>query len=319
MADGPASFPGGEEPLEPGPEWSESLTRPATKECPGCGASVKKRAVICVTCGMDFRTGAKMRTRLDRPAGAGRKPRALDVDKEISIVTSRLGGGSSPAALSMGSIIWGCLALVVLLSMAVFLAGFWKGMATGVVVADRRGKTASSIFVKRVTETRGWKDELERVGKGVRSVMVLPAALVAFLLPLLPAFLYALRARDERKALDRMNLRRLLSFRDRPDGYADLDARSWQTRLENRRFAGVQLLSTLAFVAGVAAAPAALATRASLPAEMFVMAFVAGVQLALSGIMGTLLALSGSEANGLGLEGHWALLKERRFGFKWSV
>ena len=70
-------------PKPPRPAPSAPVTAPtppagaaqaATKSCPGCGKELPEKAVICVGCGFNLKTGKKLQTVFEAPEPAPKKP-----------------------------------------------------------------------------------------------------------------------------------------------------------------------------------------------------------------------------------------------------
>lgn len=76
---------------------------PGGKECPGCGASVKPDAVICVHCGHSFESGKQLKTKKSK-------------ERQVSVKGAAAGTGKA----ALGLLIAGVVAL--------FFAGIWVGI-----------------------------------------------------------------------------------------------------------------------------------------------------------------------------------------------
>jgi hypothetical protein len=62
---GVLEFPAQPEPVDDGAYdflEEEPVAKPVGGKCPGCGAKTPKEAVICVSCGLNFKTGQKLKT-----------------------------------------------------------------------------------------------------------------------------------------------------------------------------------------------------------------------------------------------------------------
>ena len=65
-------------PVTPPPAGAQSATKP----CPGCGKELPEKAVICVGCGLNLKTGKKLQTVFEAPEPAPEKPAEPPKPKE---------------------------------------------------------------------------------------------------------------------------------------------------------------------------------------------------------------------------------------------
>lgn len=54
----------------------------ATKPCPGCGKALPEKAVICVSCGFNLKTGKKLQTVFEQPEPKPEKPATPEEPQE---------------------------------------------------------------------------------------------------------------------------------------------------------------------------------------------------------------------------------------------